>query len=166
MIKKPKSPTLADALRGQEVVDRMHQAVREYKEKVFNGVAKDFDTNNAYELVIRLAEKYHEPYKQNQTQGRKPKWTPKIEVMLAVFIELRLEEANPKSIDEDILEILTWEPWKQFLTKGNKKEVLGLETFRTHYDAGKKSDLFMYEMESYRSDPGAWMRKLIVTLAG
>ena len=165
MIKKPQAPTLADFLRAdQEKIDQKYKALADYKQKVFNELAKEFKTEDAYELAIRLAEKYHLPFKISEKQGRKKKWTPKIEAMLAVFIELRLEEENPRSIDDDIMKILTWEPWKKFAEKGNKQEVLNFENFRKRHNAGKKGDLFEIEMNAYRSDPDAWMTKLIKNL--
>ena len=98
MIKKPEAPTLADFLRAdQGKIDHKYKALADYKQKVFNQLVKDFKTGDAFELAIRLAEKYHEPFKINEKQGRKKKWTPKIEAMLAVFIELRLEEDNPRN---------------------------------------------------------------------
>jgi len=165
MIKKPEVPTLADFLRAdQNKIDQKYKALDDYKQKVFNQLVKDFKTGDAFELAIRLAEKYHEPFKINEKQGRKKKWTPKIEAMLAVFIQLRLEEDRPRSIDDDIMEILTWEPWKQFAEKGNKQEVLSLESFRKRYDTGKRSELFEIEMDAYKKDPDAWMARLIKNL--
>ena len=165
MIKKPESPNLADYVRGnEEIINQKWQAVANYRKKLFDAVAEEFATTSAEELVILLTEKYHPDLRQNQKQGRKKKWTPKIEVMLAVFIQLRLEEGGASSIDDDIMKILTWEPWKQFAEKGNKQEVLSLDTFRKHQDAGKKSDLFQFEMDAYRKDPVAWMAELVKNL--
>lgn len=157
MIKKPLKPTLPDYLRSsREVIDQQWQKVVDYNHLVFNGVAKDFKTDDAYELVIRLAEKYHDPYKQNQKQGRKSKWTPQIDRMLAVMVETRLEDESPRSSAEEIEWLLTLKLVKDFVQSGNKQEVDGFETLRKHYESGKKSEFFEYEMELYKADPSAW----------
>ncbi len=160
MIKKPLDPTLPDYLLSSRVeIDQRWQKVADYKNLVFDGVAKDFGTDNAYELVIRLAEKYHEPYKQNQRQGRKPKWTPQIDCMLAALVETRLDDASPRSSAEEIEWLLTLKLFKDFVQSGNKQEIEGFETIRKHYEAGKKSEFLEYEMELYRADPSAWVAK-------
>lgn len=167
MIKKPNSPSLADYVRGnEEIINQKWQAVNDYKKKVFEGVVKDFETDDAYELVIRLAERYHEPYKRNETQGRKLKWTPQIEVMLAVLVELRMEEKKPPNIDDEIDWILSLPVWGNFAQRGNKKSVDGFEVFKDRRKSGLKSPLFQVEMDSYRENPNEWLARLVILLEG
>jgi len=161
MIKKPSGLSLADFVRGnQEIINEKSKAVADYKAKVYASIAKEFSTENPLELVIILAEKYHEPFKINQTQGRKRKWTPEIEAMLAVFIELRLDQENPRSIDEDIEYLLSKTAWADFAKKGNKRQTFGNEAFRKRYDAGRKSIQFEIEMAKVNADRNAWAKRL------
>jgi len=77
MIKKPKAPTLADFLRyDHESINKKYKALADYKAVVFNSLADQFKTADAYELVIKLAEKYHDPFKINKKQGRKKNGRP------------------------------------------------------------------------------------------
>lgn len=163
MIKKPTGPSIADFLRGnKEIINQKSEALADYKAKVYTSIAKEFGTDNPIELVIVLAEKYHEPFKINQTQGRKRKWTPELKAMLAVFIELRLEEKNPRTIDEDIEWSLANTIWGDFARKGNKQDTstFGHEAFRKSYNEGKKSDLFELEKYLLAKDQQAWIARL------
>ena len=127
MIKKPKYPTLADYVRGnQDIINAKMEATSEYKTKVFNAIAKEFGTESPLELIIQLAEKYHEPYRRNQQQGRKLKWTAEIEAMLAVFIELRLEQKNHATVTDDIDWLIDNTAWGNFARRGNIKETTAL----------------------------------------
>ena len=140
MIKKPQAPTLADFLRAdQEKIDQKYKALADYKQKVFNELAKEFKTEDAYELAIRLAEKYHEPFQRKEKQGRKKKWTPQIEAMLAVCVDFREEDDEPSSITDEIDWLLDATLWSKFSKKGNEIEVIGTDNLRKHYNAGKKA---------------------------
>jgi hypothetical protein len=161
MINKPISPTLADFLRGnQKLIDQKYKAVAEYKQTVFEAVSKEFGTSDAEELVIRLAEKYHEPFKIIKKQGRKKKWTSTMEAMLAVCVDIRFDDDKPPSIDDEIQFLLNATVWSKFSQKGNQREVLGNENFRKHYDAGKKSMDYEVEMALFNSDPDAWIARM------
>lgn len=165
MIKKPDSPTLADYVRGnEEIINQKWQAVSDYRKKLFDTVAKEFDTTDAEELVILLTEKYHQDLHQNEKQGRKKKWTPQIEVMLAVLVELRKEDAKPSSAINEIEWLLSLQSWSDFAQKDNKKDVDGLEMFRKRYESGKKNTLFQYEMDAYKENPKEWLTKLAQAL--
>jgi len=163
MIKKPKYPTLADYVRGnQDIINAKMEATSEYKTKVFNAIAKEFGTESPLELIIQLAEKYHEPYRRNQQQGRKLKWTAEIEAMLAVFIELRLEQKNHATVTDDIDWLIDNTAWGNFARRGNIKETTsaGQHAFRKHYNAGKKSPQFQIEMELLNENQDAWVGRL------
>lgn len=165
MINKPEEPTLADYVRGnEEVINQKWQAVSNYKKKLFDTVAKEFDTTDAEELVIFLTEKYHQDLRQNEKQGRKKKWTPQIEVMLAVLVELRKEDEKPPSAINEIEWLLSLSSWNDFAQRDNKKEVDGLEMFRKRYESGKKNPFFQYEMDSYKQNPKEWLAKLAQVL--
>jgi hypothetical protein len=165
MIKKPKSPTLADYVRGnEEIINQKWQEIKDYKKEVFDVIAKELETDDAYELVIRLAEKYYEPFKINEKQGRKKKWTPQIEVMLAVLVELRKDDEKPSSVMDEIDWLLSLQSWNDFAQRGNKKDVDGLEMFRKAYESGRKNSLFQYEMDSYKENPKKWLAKLVQEL--
>jgi hypothetical protein len=165
MIKKPNEPTIADFLRGNEKqIKQKWDAVNEYKTKVFEGIAKDFGTDNSYELVIHLAEKYHEPYRRNAKQGRKSKWTPQLEAMLAVCVDIRLEDEKPPSVTDEIDWLLDATLWRKFSKKGNETEVRGTENFRKHYNAGKKNIAYEIEKELFEKDRDAWIKRMKKTL--
>lgn len=167
MIKKPEEPTLADYVRGnEEVIKEKWQAVHEYKKKVFDGTSKDFETDNAFELVIRMAEKYHEPFRQKEKQGRKPKWTPQIELMLAVLIELRRDDEKKTSVEDEIEWILSLPAWGNFAQKGNEKSVDGFEVFKKRYQSGLKDSQFQLELDSYRENPKEWLARLVKLIKG
>jgi hypothetical protein len=161
MIKKPKAPTIADFLRAdQEKIDQKYKALAEYKEKVFQSIAKEFGTENSYELVIRLAEMHHEPFKIIEKQGRKKKWTSQLEAMLAVCVDFRLEDDKPPSITDEIDWLLNATLWSKFSKKGNETEVIGTENFRKHYNAGRKSVEYEIEKERFNKDRDAWIKRL------
>lgn len=165
MIKKPKAPTIADFLRAdQGKIDQKFKALAEYKEKVFQSIAKEFGTENSYELVIHLAEMYHEPFKRTETQGRKKKWTSQLEAMLAVCVDFRLEDDKQPSITDEIDWLLDATLWSKFSKKGNKVEVIGTLNFRKHYNAGKKCVEYEIEKERFNNDPDAWIKRLQKTL--
>lgn len=165
MIKKPSEPTIADFLRGnEEVIKQKWDAVNEYKAKVFDGISKDFGTDNSYELVIRMAEKYYDSYRRNEKQGRKTKWTPQLEAMLAVCVDIRLEDEKPPSITDEIDWLLDTTLWNRFSKKGNGTEVQGTENFRKHYNAGKKSMEYKIEKERFEQDRDEWIRRMQKTL--
>jgi len=165
MIKKPEVPTIADFLRAdQGKIDQKYKALAEYKEKVFQSIAKELSTENSYELVIRLAEMYHYPFKIIEKQGRKKKWTPQLEAMLAVCIDFRDEDDEPPSITDEIDWLLDATLWSKFSKKGNETEVMGTENFRKHYNAGKKSIEYKIEKERFNKDPDAWIKRLQKTL--
>lgn len=165
MIKKPTAPTIADFLRADKgKIDQKYKALAEYKEKVFQFIAKDFGTEDSYELVIRLAEKYHEPFKIIEKQGRKKKWTAQLEAMLAVCVDFRLEDDKPPSITDEIDWLLNDTLWSKFSKRGNEVEVTGAENFRKHYNAGKKSVEYEIEKERFNQDPDAWIKRLEKTL--
>ena len=165
MIKKPNPPTPADYVRGnEEIINQKWKAVSDYRKKLFDTVSKEFDTTDAEELVILLTEKYHENLSQNEKQGRKKKWTPQIEVMLAVLVELRKDDEKPPSAIDEIEWLLSLQSWNDFAQRGNKKDVDGLEMFRKRYESGKKNPLFQYEMDSYKENPKEWLAKLVHAL--
>jgi len=161
MIKKPQAPTLADFLRAdQRKIDQKYKALAEYKEKVFQSIAKEFGTENSYELVIHLAEMYHEPFQKTEKQGRKKKWTPQLEAMLAVCVDFREEDDEPSSITDEIDWLLEATLWSKFSKKGNKIEVMGVDNFRKHYNAGKKSVEYEIEKERFNKDRDVWIQRL------
>jgi len=161
MIKKPQAPTLADFLRAdQEKIDQKYKALADYKQKVFNELAKEFKTEDAYELAIRLAEKYHEPFQRKEKQGRKKKWTPQIEAMLAVCVDFREEDDEPSSITHEIDWLLDATLWSKFSKKGNEIEVIGTDNLRKHYNAGKKSVEYKIEKERFNKDRDVWIQRL------
>lgn len=161
MIKKPEAPTLADFLRAdQDKIDQRYKALANYKQKVFEALVQEFKTADAYELAILLAEKYHEPFKIVEKQGRKKKWTPQLEAMLAVCVDFRDEDDKPPSITDEIDWLLNATLWSQFSKKGNETEVLGTENFRKHYNAGKRSVEYAIEKELFEKDRNAWIRRM------
>ena len=161
MIKKPEAPTLADFLRyDHEGINKKYKALADYKEKVFNSLANEFKTADAYELAIKLAEKYHEPFKIVEKQGRKKKWTPKLEAQLAVCVDIRFEDENPRSVTDEIEWLLSSTVWGRFSKRGNESEVMGNENFRKHYDSGRKNDDYAIQKELFEKDPDAWLKKL------
>lgn len=165
MIKKPQAPSIADFLRADQTkIDEKYKVLAKYKEKVFGHISKEFGTDDAYELVILMAEKYHQPFQITEKQGRKKKWTPQLEAMLAICVDFRLEDDKPPSVLEEIDWLLNSTLWSKFSKKGNETEVVGTENFRKHYNAGKKSIEYEIEKERFNKDPDAWLKRMQNTL--
>ena len=161
MIKKPISPTLADFVRGdKEIIDQKYKAVAEYRKQLLDAISKEFGTSNTEDLAIALAEKYHPSFKIIQKQGRKKKWTSTLEAMLAVCVDMRFIDEKPPSVEDEIQFLLNSTVWSKFSQKGNKREVLGDESFRRHYDAGKKSMEYEVEMARFNADNDAWIVRM------
>ena len=103
---------------------------------------------------------YHEPFQRTEKQGRKKKWTPQLEAMLAVCVDFREEDDDPSSITDEIDWLLDATLWSNFSKKGNEREVMGTVNFRKHYNAGKKSVEYEIEKERFNKDRDVWIQRL------
>lgn len=168
MIAKPKPPALADYVRGdREIINQKWQAVSDYKKIVFESVAKDLGETDAYELVIRLAEKYHKPFKVNQTRGPKKKWTTELQNMVAALIELRYSESPKRNVDEDIERFLEIPYFQEFamshIPEGSVNT--GHEAIKAIHKQNKSNPLCKIEMAKYIEDPDLWAKRFANLIA-
>lgn len=164
MTGKPKPPTRADYVRGDRaIINQNWQAVSDYKKLVFDSVAKEFGETDAYDLVILLAERYHKPFKVNQTRGPKKKWTPELKNMVAALIELRYSESPKRSIDEDIENFLEIPLFQKFAMSHVSvgSDHTGHEAIKDIHKKNKSNPLCKAEIEKYHEDPDLWAERFV-----
>ena len=161
MKKNSNATILAKLLRDYPKIQA--QKNTEYKLKIFQKMAQEADTEQALDIIVYLYENHHKEFARPKKPGRKLKWTPEIQAMLAVYIETRKDKYPKRSIDKEIEELLKYKIWKNFAQKGVSTPLPtnGHTTFRENYKKGKGSKLFEKEMNLLNQDLNIWVERLI-----
>ncbi len=157
-INKPLGAQLADYVRGDlSIIAQKNKLLKDYETELINKVFEEADTNNLRDAVIYLVENYHPYRKLIKKQGRVFKWSKELQVMLAVWVEMRPDGIT---IDEEIDDMLSKPYWRALVKAGNKKEVDGAGILNYHRKVGRRSAFFEYEKQCYQNDPEKWVKTL------
>ena len=155
---KPTKAILVDHLIGdQDIIKEKNDRFNAYNSKIFNDVAREAGTKDLFDIIIYLAEKYHDTHRLGEKVGRKNKWTPKLQVMLAVYIDNRKKGVL---ILEEIMDMMRDRPWKFLVQKFNNKKVEGDTSIEYHRKKGLKNPDYEWMNKLYKSDLTEFMKQL------
>jgi hypothetical protein len=112
MIKKPEPPNLADALRGQEPINKKKLAQKQYEEYILTNLLKEFGTASIEELLFCVVEKYHPKLKIKHQKGVKQQWSKLLGAIIKTEIDARRSgQVTLKAVIHELKKDPIWAPF-------------------------------------------------------